>query len=163
MRAGESCAVGDGARGGGVAIDAVGSSAENGDGLAGDFFDAGENEGGIATADSLPRDRTADFAVGDECDALAGIGAAEVFKLGEKIFGGAIEGPIVGCVIATGDEAVGFSGVMGGVIQTTNSVNVKQVPLLGDIPILGNLFKQRLVKTQTQELIFFITPKIIQT
>ena len=112
VRAGESCAVGDGASGGGVAIDAVGSSAENGDGLAGDFFDAGENEGGIAAADSLPRDRTADFAVGDECDALAGIGAAEVFKLGEKIFGGAIEGPIVGCVIATGDEAVGFGGVV---------------------------------------------------
>src|SRR5881394_1097554 len=115
VRAGESCAVGDGASGGGVAIDAVGSSAENGDGLAGDFFDAGENESGIAAADSLPRDRTADFAVGDECDALAGIRAADVFKLGEKIIGGAIERPIVRRVVAASDEAVGFSGVMGGV------------------------------------------------
>src|SRR5882724_4917560 len=115
VRAGESCAVGDSARAGGVAVDAVGSSAEDGDGLAGDFFDAGENESGIATADSLPCDRTADFAVGDECDALAGIRAAEVFELGEEIIDGAIEGPIVRRVVAASDEAVGFSGVMSGV------------------------------------------------
>ncbi|MGZ4835977.1 MAG: hypothetical protein ACXVZZ_10085 [Terriglobales bacterium] len=48
-------------------------------------------------------------------------------------------------------------------MQTQNSVSVTQVPLLGDIPILGNLFKRRSVSTQTQELIFFITPKIVQT
>ncbi len=57
----------------------------------------------------------------------------------------------------------GGTVVIGGVIQTQNSVNVNQVPLLGDLPILGNLFKRRAVSTQTQELIFFITPKIIQT
>ncbi|HVJ05533.1 MAG TPA: type IV pilus secretin PilQ [Candidatus Saccharimonadales bacterium] len=53
--------------------------------------------------------------------------------------------------------------VIGGVIQTTNTVSTSQTPLLGDIPWLGNLFKQRSVKTETDELIFFITPKIIQT
>ena len=57
----------------------------------------------------------------------------------------------------------GGTVVIGGVIQTQNSVSVFQVPLLGDIPILGNLFKRRSVSTQTQELIFFITPKIVQT
>jgi type IV pilus assembly protein PilQ len=57
----------------------------------------------------------------------------------------------------------GGTVVIGGVIQTQNSVNVFQVPLLGDIPILGNLFKRRSVSTSTQELIFFITPRIIQT
>ena len=57
----------------------------------------------------------------------------------------------------------GGTVVIGGVIQTTNSVSVFQVPLLGDIPILGNLFKHRSVSTTTQELIFFITPKIVQT
>ena len=57
----------------------------------------------------------------------------------------------------------GGTVVIGGVIQTQNSVSVFQVPLLGDIPILGNLFKHRSVSTQTQELIFFITPKIVQT
>jgi type IV pilus assembly protein PilQ len=57
----------------------------------------------------------------------------------------------------------GGTVVIGGVIQTTNSVNVLQVPLLGNIPVFGNLFKRRTVSTSTQELIFFITPKIIQT
>jgi len=57
----------------------------------------------------------------------------------------------------------GGTVVVGGVIQTQNSVTVQQVPLLGSIPGLGNLFKRRAVSTSTQELIFFITPKIIQT
>ena len=57
----------------------------------------------------------------------------------------------------------GGTVVIGGVIQTTNSVSTTQTPVLGNIPWLGNLFKERLVKTETDELIFFITPKIIQT
>ncbi len=57
----------------------------------------------------------------------------------------------------------GGTVVIGGVIQTQNSVQIQQVPLLGNIPIFGELFKRRSVSTSTQELIFFITPKIIQT
>ena len=57
----------------------------------------------------------------------------------------------------------GGTVVIGGVIQTQNSINIQQVPLLGNIPIFGELFKRRSVSTSTQELIFFITPKIIQT
>jgi type IV pilus assembly protein PilQ len=57
----------------------------------------------------------------------------------------------------------GGTVVIGGVIQTQNSLNISQVPLLGDIPYLGNLFKRRSVSTSNQELIFFITPRIIQT
>jgi len=57
----------------------------------------------------------------------------------------------------------GGTVVIGGVIQTQNSVNVAQVPLLGNIPMLGNLFKRTTVSTSNQELIFFITPRIIQT
>ena len=57
----------------------------------------------------------------------------------------------------------GGTVVIGGVIQTNNSLNISQVPLLGDIPFLGNLFKHRTVQTTNQELIFFITPRIIQT
>ncbi len=57
----------------------------------------------------------------------------------------------------------GGTVVIGGVIQTQNSVNVSQVPLLGNIPALGNLFKHKAVSTSNQELIFFITPRIIQT
>jgi len=57
----------------------------------------------------------------------------------------------------------GGTVVIGGVIQTQNSVSIDQVPLLGNIPYLGNLFKHRTVSTANQELIFFITPRIIQT
>ena len=57
----------------------------------------------------------------------------------------------------------GGTVVIGGVIQTQNSVTIQQVPLLGSIPGFGNLFKRRAVSTQTQELLFFVTPKIIQT
>jgi len=57
----------------------------------------------------------------------------------------------------------GGTVVIGGVIQTNNSVQVSQVPLLGNIPYLGNLFKHTNVSTSNQELIFFITPRIIQT
>jgi len=57
----------------------------------------------------------------------------------------------------------GGTVVIGGVIQTQNSINITQVPLLGSVPILGNLFKHTVVNTSNQELIFFITPRIIQT
>ncbi|HKU24480.1 MAG TPA: type IV pilus secretin PilQ [Candidatus Sulfotelmatobacter sp.] len=57
----------------------------------------------------------------------------------------------------------GGTVVIGGVIQTQNSINITQVPLLGNLPFLGNLFKHTQVTTQNQELIFFITPRIIQT
>src|SRR5208282_1722386 len=57
----------------------------------------------------------------------------------------------------------GGTVVIGGVIQTQNTINIDQVPLLGNLPILGNLFKHTQVNTSNQELIFFITPRIIQT
>ncbi len=57
----------------------------------------------------------------------------------------------------------GGTVVIGGVIQTQNSININQVPVLGNLPILGNLFKHTQVNTSNQELIFFITPRIIQT
>jgi type IV pilus assembly protein PilQ len=57
----------------------------------------------------------------------------------------------------------GGTVVIGGVIQTNNSVNIEQVPLLGSIPWLGNLFKHQKVSSSDQELIFFITPRVIET
>ncbi|MCU1270675.1 MAG: type and secretion system protein [Acidobacteriaceae bacterium] len=57
----------------------------------------------------------------------------------------------------------GGTVVIGGVIQTNNSVSIAQVPLLGSIPWLGNLFKHQTVNSSNQELIFFITPRVIET
>jgi len=57
--------------------------------------------------------------------------------------------------------ADGGTVVIGGVIQTQDTVNRAQVPFLGDVPVFGNLFKRKTVTTSTQELIFFITPRIV--
>jgi type IV pilus assembly protein PilQ len=57
----------------------------------------------------------------------------------------------------------GGTVVIGGVIQTNNSISIAQVPLLGNIPFLGNLFKHTTVSTTNAELIFFITPRVIET
>lgn len=81
-------------------------------------------------------------------------------------FGHAVQGnPTLITQQATTQVLVTDGGtvVVGGVIQTQNSVSIDQVPLLGSIPYLGNLFKHRSVTTSNSELIFFITPRIIQT
>ena len=81
-------------------------------------------------------------------------------------FGNQVDGnPTLDTQQATTQVLVTDGGtvVIGGVIQTNNSLSVSQVPVLGNIPYLGNLFKHRTVQTQNQELIFFITPRIIQT
>src|SRR5450631_1070333 len=57
----------------------------------------------------------------------------------------------------------GGTVVIGGVIQTSNSISIAQVPLLGSVPWLGNLFKHQTVSSSNQELIFFITPRVVQT
>ncbi len=55
----------------------------------------------------------------------------------------------------------GGTVVVGGVLIDNEQVNVRQVPGFGSIPLIGNLFKNRSVNKQTQELIFFLSPKIL--
>jgi len=52
--------------------------------------------------------------------------------------------------------------VIGGVTQSTISNNVRKVPLLGDIPILGWLFKQRENFESGRELVIFVTPSLLR-
>jgi type IV pilus assembly protein PilQ len=58
--------------------------------------------------------------------------------------------------------ADGGTVVIGGVMKTNNTVTVNQTPVLGNIPYIGNLFKLKSVSTSTGELLFFITPRIVQ-
>ena len=51
--------------------------------------------------------------------------------------------------------------VIGGIFELQENESVSQVPLLGDVPYLGNLFKTRTRNTSKQELLVFITPKVI--
>ena len=51
--------------------------------------------------------------------------------------------------------------VVGGVYQEVIQNNLKKVPVLGDLPVLGNLFKSRSRNNSRNELLFFITPRIM--
>jgi len=53
--------------------------------------------------------------------------------------------------------------VIGGVLSDNNSRTIRQVPLLGNIPILGWLFKSREISTDTQDLIVIITPSVLDS
>jgi type IV pilus assembly protein PilQ len=53
--------------------------------------------------------------------------------------------------------------VIGGVHRTITRTQDRKVPLLGDIPILGWLFKQRGTDDQKRELVIFLTPTVIAT
>ncbi len=54
----------------------------------------------------------------------------------------------------------GETVVLGGIYQTSATRGVLKVPLLGDIPILGALFRKDTAISTKQELLIFITPKI---
>lgn len=56
----------------------------------------------------------------------------------------------------------GETVVLGGVYQQSNTKSVSKVPLLGDIPLLGALFRNDLNSATKRELLIFITPKILQ-
>jgi len=51
--------------------------------------------------------------------------------------------------------------ILGGLLKTTGNKTVSKVPLLGDIPILGELFKYTNNNTAQTELVIMITPRII--
>jgi type IV pilus assembly protein PilQ len=55
----------------------------------------------------------------------------------------------------------GGTVVIGGIFQQDERIDTTQVPLLGDIPYLGNLFKTRTRNTSKTELLIFLTPKVI--
>lgn len=51
--------------------------------------------------------------------------------------------------------------IVGGIYEEENGNTVSKVPLLGDIPVVGNLFKSRTRKERRRELLIFITPRIM--
>jgi type IV pilus assembly protein PilQ len=55
----------------------------------------------------------------------------------------------------------GGTVVIGGIYTQNESDTVNKVPLLGDLPVLGNLFKNTLRSTQKTELLIFLTPKVV--
>jgi general secretion pathway protein D len=84
--------------------------------------------------------------------------------VGSTLFSGAVYAPNIdkrsaNTVVVTPD---GQTVVVGGLISNQKSSNDSKVPLLGDIPLLGNLFKFSAKSNQKTELLMFLTPHIIQ-
>jgi type IV pilus assembly protein PilQ len=57
--------------------------------------------------------------------------------------------------------ADGGTVVIGGIIVTQQQTSVTQTPVLGSLPIIGYLFRERAVTISSSELLFFLTPRII--
>ena len=55
----------------------------------------------------------------------------------------------------------GGTVVIGGIYVVNESSGVSKVPLLGDIPVVGNLFKTRTKESSKREMLVFLTPKIV--
>jgi type IV pilus assembly protein PilQ len=55
----------------------------------------------------------------------------------------------------------GGTVVIGGIYTQNEADTVNKVPLLGDVPVVGNLFKNTVRSTQKTELLIFLTPKVV--
>ena len=62
-------------------------------------------------------------------------------------------------VVVTPDKT---TVVIGGLMQKTDSSQINKVPLLGDIPYLGNAFKRTTKTSNKTELVIFMTPYIVE-
>ncbi len=58
--------------------------------------------------------------------------------------------------------ADGQTVVLGGIYETERRETISKVPLLGDIPLAGNLFKSRQRIDNKAELLIFVTPRILE-
>ena len=56
----------------------------------------------------------------------------------------------------------GQTVVLGGILATTHRTDETKVPFLGDVPVLGNLFKTSTKTNDKDELLIFVTPKILR-
>jgi general secretion pathway protein D len=52
--------------------------------------------------------------------------------------------------------------MIGGLVTTNDIDTVDKVPLLGDIPLLGYLFKRKTTTYQKAQVLFFVKPRIVE-
>ena len=57
----------------------------------------------------------------------------------------------------------GQSIIIGGLVRNNNDLTTKKVPFLGDIPIIGNLFKERVKNKDKTTIVILLTPYIVKT
>ncbi|WP_455206340.1 type IV pilus secretin PilQ [Kaarinaea lacus] len=56
----------------------------------------------------------------------------------------------------------GATVVLGGVYEQAKNTGVSKVPFLGDLPFIGALFRSKTIKDEKNELLIFVTPKILK-
>jgi type IV pilus assembly protein PilQ len=56
----------------------------------------------------------------------------------------------------------GETAVLGGIFTQATQNDVQKVPLFGDLPVIGNLFKRTTKSEDKQELMIFITPRVLK-
>jgi type IV pilus assembly protein PilQ len=57
----------------------------------------------------------------------------------------------------------GATAVIGGIYQSNETSSQSRTPFLGDVPLLGYLFRNKGIQTRNQELLLFITPRIVKS
>jgi general secretion pathway protein D len=57
----------------------------------------------------------------------------------------------------------GQTAIIGGLMERNNQLADSKIPVLGDIPLLGNLFKHRVSSNTKTELLIFLTPHIVMS
>jgi type IV pilus assembly protein PilQ len=55
----------------------------------------------------------------------------------------------------------GGTVVIGGIYEQTDRTDITKIPFLGDLPLIGNLFRNTTTSSRKTELLVFITPRIV--
>lgn len=76
----------------------------------------------------------------------------------------AVSAPVINSRVATTTVVVpdGQTVVIGGLMENTQTDSESKVPVLGDIPLLGSLFKRKVKDNVKRELMIFLTPTIVK-
>lgn len=55
----------------------------------------------------------------------------------------------------------GETVVLGGVFESADGHNIRKIPFLGDLPVVGGLFRNTVKRDEKSELLIFVTPRIV--
>jgi general secretion pathway protein D len=85
--------------------------------------------------------------------------------LGYEQFGTDVKAPTIArrSAEATIQVADGQTVILGGIIRDNSTRSVSKVPLLGDLPLLGGLFRRSTITKEKTELIVLLTPRVVRT
>ncbi len=91
---------------------------------------------------------------------ISSVSPSKPVDLGSGVAAPIIDRRAADTVVITPD---GQTVVIGGLMRSDNSSNESKIPFLGDIPLLGNLFKRKTKSDAKSELMIFLTPHIVRT